>query len=180
MLKLEKEKCSVDSIKLAASIFCRCGVPFSRRFRNVPCYHVNCSSCNEKSRAGDNCTTCKAKIEKVEELHPNEELLVCTVPKCSKGFVNFPSLRVHLKLAHAISANSVEDFYGEFGDLDIKIAETKVIQYTPPSGIDIKSEGNDKHEADHLVGVGDDNNGIASSQRENNDSDCSEDIDILI
>ncbi|KAK2194872.1 bifunctional Zinc finger C2H2-type/Zinc finger [Babesia duncani] len=116
MLKLDLQTCTLSSIKIGAGIFCKCGVPYTSRFRIIPCHHVICNECKDSAVYSSKCSECQSPLDDVETIHPNDELLKCTIKGCNKGFLNFPSLKLHCERQHNTSAFSIDDFYMRNGD----------------------------------------------------------------
>ncbi|EAN34147.1 hypothetical protein TpMuguga_01g00909 [Theileria parva strain Muguga] len=127
MLEYRPENFTSEEFRLTGSLFCSCGVPFTNRHRNVPCYHVFCQNCINNVESQNKCKMCDSIVEKVEELHPNEDIFVCTVQRCNQAFLNFPSLKAHAKLSHSVSVDTVDDFYEKFGDVEYSIPKTQLL-----------------------------------------------------
>ncbi|BAM39399.1 uncharacterized protein TOT_010000855 [Theileria orientalis strain Shintoku] len=127
MLEYKKEPCTHNSFNLATSLFCNCGIPLGKRYRNFPCYHLFCEECINKDDSNTKCKMCESLVEIVEELHPNEEIFICTVPNCKQGFLNFPSLKAHAKISHSVNIDTIEEFYEKFGDLDVPIPNSNLV-----------------------------------------------------
>ncbi|UKK00683.2 hypothetical protein MACK_000757 [Theileria orientalis] len=127
ILECKKEPCAHNSFNLAASLFCNCGIPLGKRYRNFPCYHLFCEECIKKDDSSAKCRMCESLVEIVEELHPNEEIFICTVPNCKQAFLNFPSLKGHAKISHSVNIDTIEAFYEKFGDLDIPIRDSNTV-----------------------------------------------------
>ncbi|KAK1443509.1 hypothetical protein BgAZ_203850 [Babesia gibsoni] len=127
MWEYQREECSELRFKLGSSVFCHCGTPFVDRHRTVPCYHVLCSTCVLAVKQNNICVLCHGECQETQPIHPNEDLYVCTVQACNKGFLNFPSLRIHAKASHSIETHSIVDFYSKNGDTAVQLGEVHKI-----------------------------------------------------
>ncbi|KAK1936293.1 hypothetical protein X943_002617 [Babesia divergens] len=128
MWEYQREECCERRVLVGASLFCHCGTPFTDRYRREPCYHVLCAACSFGADPSDICPV----SETTQLVHPNDSLHICTVKGCNRGFLNFPSLKLHADLDHSIEAESMVDFYSKTGDITIQFGDVHRITQEYP------------------------------------------------